>query len=129
MKIGDIARTSGISARMIRHYEQLGLIPSPARQTSGYRSYTPADLDRLRFIRRARDLGFPLPEIASLITLWQNPSRASAEVKALALARAKALHAQAQELEAMRISLENLAAACHGDDQPECAILSSLAKA
>lgn len=129
MKIGDIARASGISARMIRHYEGLGLIPAPVREDSGYRTYAQPDLDRLRFIRRARDLGFPLPEIASLITLWQNPARASAEVKALALARAKALHAQAQELEAMRTSLEQLAAACHGDEGPDCAILSSLAKA
>ncbi|GGI83936.1 Cu(I)-responsive transcriptional regulator [Polymorphobacter multimanifer] len=128
MKIGEIARASGISPRMIRHYESLGLIPNPGREASNYRSYAATDLDRLRFIRRARDLGFPLPEIASLISLWQNPSRASAEVKALALARARTLQTQVAELEAMRASLEALAAACHGDDQPECAILSTLAK-
>jgi Cu(I)-responsive transcriptional regulator len=127
MKISDIADATGLSQRMIRHYEAQGLIPAPPRQSSGYRSYGPADLARLNFIRRARDLGFPLPEIASLLTLWQNPTRASAEVKALALTRASALKKQAQELETMRISLERLASECQGNQSPACPILETLA--
>jgi Cu(I)-responsive transcriptional regulator len=128
MKIGDIARETGLSPRMIRHYEAQGLIPAPPRQDSGYRSYGPDDLSRFNFIRRARDLGFPLPEIASLLTLWQNPGRASAEVKALALTRAATLKKQAEQLETMRQSLENLAAACQGNDGPACPILERLAR-
>ncbi len=128
MKIGDIARETGLSLRMIRHYEAQGLIPAPPRQNSGYRSYSAEDLARFNFIRRARDLGFPLAEIASLLTLWQNPGRASAEVKALALSRAATLRDQARELEAMRANLENLAAACDGNDSPACPILETLAR-
>jgi Cu(I)-responsive transcriptional regulator len=128
MKIGDIAKATGLSPRMIRHYEAQSLIPAPPRQDSGYRSYSEQDLARFNFIRRARDLGFPLAEIASLLTLWQNPGRASAEVKALALARADALSKQAQELEAMRQNLESLAAACQGDENAACPILETLAR-
>ncbi|WP_416908696.1 MAG: Cu(I)-responsive transcriptional regulator [Polymorphobacter sp.] len=127
MNISEIARTSGLTPRMIRHYEAQGLIPAPPRRASGYRSYSEADLARLNFIRRARALGFPLPEIASLLTLWQNPARASAEVKALALARAATLKQQAEELEAMRASLERLAAECQGNQSPACPILEQLA--
>lgn len=127
MNIGQAARQSGLSARMIRHYEALGLVPAPDRRDSGYRDYSADDLERLRFIRRARDLGFPLPEIASLIDLWRNPGRASAEVKALALSRAAALHDKARELEAMRLSLETLAASCQGDQGPDCPIIANLA--
>ena len=129
LHIGDVARQTGITPRMIRHYEKLGLIPPPVRQGSGYRSYTRADVDRLRFIRSARDLGFPLAETASLLDLWQNPDRASSEVKAMALARAEALHQQAQDLEDMRTKLIALAATCPGDDQPGCPILDSMAGA
>jgi len=127
MHIGDVSQLTGVTPRMIRHYEKLGLIPPPLRQQSGYRSYTEADVERLRFIRSARDLGFPLGETASLIELWQNPTRASSEVKIMALARAKALHLQAQELEKMRQKLVALAASCPGDDGPHCPILDSMA--
>lgn len=127
MHIGDVALQTGITPRMIRHYEKLGLIPMPSRQLSGYRSYTQADIDRLRFIRSARDLGFPLAEIASLLDLWQNPQRASSHVKALALARAQALQEQARALEEMRRRLLSLASHCPGNDQPGCPILEEMA--
>jgi Cu(I)-responsive transcriptional regulator len=128
MNIGEAARQSGLSARMIRHYESLGLMPQAPRRDGGYRDYGSDDLERLRFIRRARDLGFPLPEIASLIELWQDPARASAAVKALALQRVAALKAQAREIDAMRASLEALAGDCPGDAGPTCPILAGLAR-
>jgi MerR family transcriptional regulator, copper efflux regulator len=127
MHIGDISKQSGISPRMIRHYEKLGLIPPANRQRSGYRNYSEDDISRLRFIRSARDLGFPLAEIASLIDLWENPKRASREVKTLALARAAALQQQARELEEMRSRLLLLADICPGNSQPGCPILDEMA--
>lgn len=126
MKIGEAAAASGISARMIRHYEAIGLVPSAARRDSGYRDYSPRDVDWLRFIGRARDLGFAIDEIRALLSLWADRERASAEVKAIALARAAELERKEQELHAMRRSLEQLAAACHGDGRPDCPILDRL---
>lgn len=127
MHIGEISKQSGISPRMIRHYEKLGLIPPANRQRSGYRNYSQDDVCRLRFIRSARDLGFPLAEIASLIEFWENPRRASREVKTLALARADALQQQARELEEMRRRLLSLAESCPGNSQPVCPILEEMA--
>lgn len=126
MKIGEAALASGISPRMIRHYETIGLVPSAARRDSGYRDYAPSDVEWLRFIGRARDLGFALDEIRALLSLWADRERASAEVKAIALARAGELERKERQLRAMRRSLEQLAAACHGDDRPDCPILDSL---
>lgn len=111
---------------MIRHYEKIGLIPSPSRRESGYRDYSDADVHRLRFIANARDLGFPIEEIRSLLELWQDRTRASSDVKALALARAGELGRKAAALEAMKATLMTLAQACQGDERPECPILDRL---
>lgn len=126
MNIGQASRQSGVSQRMVRHYEAIGLMPKPARRDSGYRDYDDSDVHTLRFIRRARDLGFPIEEIRQLLALWQDRSRASADVKALALARAAELKRKARELDEMRKSLESLARDCHGDDRPDCPILGGL---
>lgn len=126
MKIGEAAATSGISERMIRHYEKIGLVPAAARRDSGYRDYGERDLHTLRFIGRARDLGFSIEEIRKLLELWHDRSRASADVKRLALARAAELNRKERELHEMRRSLEHLAASCHGDGRPDCPILGGL---
>ena len=127
MNIGEASRASGVSQRMIRHYETIGLIPAPQRRDSGYRDYSGADLHRLRFIANARDLGFPIGEIASLLDLWANDSRESAEVKALALARAAELGRKARALGAMQATLLHLAERYTGDVRPDCPILDGLA--
>lgn len=126
MKIGQASTASGVSERMIRHYEKIGLMPKAARRDSGYRDYDERDVNTLLFIRRARDLGFPIEEIGKLLALWHDRDRASADVKSLALARAAELKRKAKELDAMRRSLEHLAANCHGDDRPDCPILGGL---
>ncbi len=111
---------------MIRHYEKIGLVPSPLRRYSGYRDYSDADVHRLRFIANARDLGFPIDEIRTLLGLWSDDARASGDVKALATARAEELGRKAVALEGMRRALLDLAARCHGDDSPECPIIDDL---
>jgi Cu(I)-responsive transcriptional regulator len=126
VKIGEAAAASGISERMIRHYEKIGLMAPAARRDSGYRDYDQRDAHTLRFIGRARDLGFPIEEIRELLDLWQDRSRASADVKALALKRAAELKRKERELHEMRRSLERLAADCHGDDRPDCPIIHDL---
>ena len=126
MKIGQAAAESGISERMIRHYEKIGLVARAARRDSGYRDYDDRDVHTLRFIGRARDLGFPIEEIRRLLALWRDRSRSSADVKALALARAAELKRKAEQLHSMRRSLERLAAECHGDSRPDCPILHDL---
>jgi Cu(I)-responsive transcriptional regulator len=126
MKIGAASAASGISERMIRHYEKIGLMPTAARRESGYRDYGEADVHTLKFIGRARDAGFPIEEIRQLLTLWNDRERSSADVKTLALARAAELKRKARELDAMRRSLEHLAERCHGDDRPDCPILVDL---
>ncbi len=128
MNIGQAAQASGVSQRMIRHYEKIGLIPAASRRESGYRDYSDADVHRLRFIANARDLGFPIEEIGTLLDLWNDRARSSAEVKALATARAEELRRKAEALEAMRRTLLDLAGRCHGDARPDCPILESLAK-
>lgn len=127
MNIGEASKRSGVSQRMIRHYETIGLIPRAARRDSGYRDYDDRDIHTLRFIRRARDLGFPIEEIGRLLALWQDRSRASADVKALALARAEELRNKERELKEMRGALEELARNCSGDQRPDCPILDDLA--
>ncbi len=126
MTISEAARQSGISQRMIRHYEKIGLVPPPERRLSGYRDYDASDVHRLIFVRRARDLGFAIEEIRQLLALWQDRSRASADVKKLALRHAAELKAKAEQLQAMQRTLLDLAAHCHGDDRPDCPILAGL---
>jgi Cu(I)-responsive transcriptional regulator len=111
---------------MIRHYEKIGLIPRASRRDSGYRDYDARDVNTLGFIRRARDLGFPIEEIGQLLALWHDRGRASSEVKSLALARAAELKRKAAQLDEMRKALEHLASSCHGDDRPDCPILVGL---
>ena len=126
MKIGQVSAASGVSQRMIRHYEKIGLISPAARRESGYRNYDERDVHTLRFIRRARDLGFAIEEIRQLVGLWNDRGRASSDVKTLALARAAELKRKAEQLNAMRRSLERLAAECHGNERPDCPILQDL---
>jgi len=126
MNIGAASDASGVSQRMIRHYEKIGLIPAPPRRDSGYRDYADADVHRLRFIANARDLGFPVEEIRMLLGLWSDRRRSSAEVKALAEARATELGRKAEALQAMRQTLLDLADHCHGDDRPDCPIIDRL---
>ena len=122
MNIGAASDASGISQRMIRHYEKIGLVPPPARRGS-YRDYADPDVHRLRFIANARDLGFPIEEIRTLLGLWSDRSRSSSEVKTLAQARADELGRKAATLEDMRSTLLELVNRCHGDDRPDCPIL------
>ncbi|ATY33470.1 Cu(I)-responsive transcriptional regulator [Sphingomonas psychrotolerans] len=128
MNIGQASGASGVSQRMIRHYEKIGLIPEPPRRDSGYRDYSDTDVARLRFVAHARDLGFPIEEIRSLLGLWQDRARSSGDVKALATARAEELGRKARALEEMRSTLLDLAARCHGDDRPDCPIIETLAR-
>jgi MerR family copper efflux transcriptional regulator len=127
MKIGEASDASGISPRMIRHYEKIGLMPAAARRDSGYRDYDERDVHTLRFIGRARDLGFPIEDIRQLLALWNDRGRSSSDVKALALARAVELGQKARALDEMRRTLEHLASQCQGDARPECPILGDLA--
>ncbi len=127
LNIGQAARASGVSAKMIRHYESLGLLPKVRRTGAGYRQYSAIEVHTLRFIRRARDLGFAISEIAALLNLWQNRRRASADVKRLALVHAAELATRIEELTAMKRTLEQLADHCHGDERPTCPILDDLA--
>ena len=127
INIGAAAKASGVSPKTIRFYESVGLIPRAARSAGGYRLFNDADLARLGFIQRARRLGFSVGEIAALLTLWQDPSRASSEVKALALRHVGAIDRKLAELQAIRSTLRQLIAACHGDSRPECPILEDLA--
>ena len=126
MNIGHASKASGVSQRMIRHYEKIALIPAAARRDSGYRDYSDADVHRLRFIANARDLGFPIEDIRTLLDLWADRRRASSEVKAMAHARAEDLGRKAAALQAMRSTLLALAAHCSGDERPDCPILDEL---
>lgn len=126
MKIGEVSGASGVSQRMIRHYEKIGLIPEAARRDSGYRDYDQRDFHTLRFIGRARDLGFPIEDIRLLLALWTDRNRSSADVKNLALSRVEELRQRLAVLEGMCRTLEQLADSCHGDDRPDCPILDGL---
>ncbi len=127
--ISEAAEASGVSTKMIRHYEEIGLVPKAGRTVAGYRIYRDADVHVLRFIRRSRDLGFTMKEIAGLLGLWQNKRRASADVKKLAAKHIAELDARIAELQGMRRTLEHLVHCCHGDDRPDCPILDDLAGA
>jgi Cu(I)-responsive transcriptional regulator len=125
--IGEASADTGVSAKMIRHYESIGLIPAAGRTFAGYRLYGEADLHRLRFIRRARNLGFPMKQVEALLALWSDPQRASAEVKRLAQAHAAELEAKIAEMQAMQRTLLDLARHCRGNQRPDCPILDDLA--
>lgn len=127
MNIGQAARASGVSAKMIRHYESLGLIAAPARTEAGYRVYGDREVHLLRFIRHSRDLGFSLAQTAELLGLWQDRARPSRQVRALAQAHLDELDAKLAELQAMKATLAHLVQCCHGDDRPDCPILDTLA--
>ncbi|HXW04670.1 MAG TPA: Cu(I)-responsive transcriptional regulator [Vicinamibacterales bacterium] len=125
--IGEAAAGSGVTPKMIRYYESLGLLKPAKRTTAGYRIYDPADVHVLRFVRRARDLGFSIDEIRQLLGLWQNRRRASAEVRKVAQRHIAELDQKIEELQGMRRTLEQLVHHCHGDERPECPILDDLA--
>ena len=124
--IGIAASRSGVSAKMVRHYESLGLLPAIDRTEAGYRRYTDREVHTLRFIRRARDLGFSMAEIAELLRLWQDRERTSAGVRRIAQRHVEDLERKIAELTAMRRTLERLVDCCHGDGRPECPILDEL---
>ena len=127
MSIGEAAAASGVTAKMIRHYEEMQLIPAASRTLSGYRTYSDKDVHNLRFIRRARDLGFSIKQISGLLDLWRDRSRSSAKVKALAQEHIAELEQKIVEMQAMKNELSRLVHCCHGDQRPECPILDSLA--
>ncbi|MDR7052514.1 MerR family copper efflux transcriptional regulator [Duganella sp. 3397] len=126
MNIGQAAAASGITAKMIRYYESIALVPPGRRSDAGYRIYSEDDLHVLRFVKRARSLGFSLEQIRELLSLWQNKARASADVKAIALGHVADLNQRIAELTEMRDTLQTLAGCCQGNDRPDCPILQSL---
>lgn len=126
LTIGEAAKASGVSAKMIRHYESIGLIGAAARSEAGYRLYDGQDVQRLQFVHRGRELGFSLEQIAELLALWQDKQRASKDVRALARRHIADLDRRITEMQAMRRSLEALTMACHGDARPDCPILDDL---
>jgi Cu(I)-responsive transcriptional regulator len=127
MNIGEAARASGISTKMIRHYEEIGLIAKAHRTESGYRTYTERDIHILRFIKQARNLGFAIERIKDLLNLWQNKRRTSRKVKQLAMNHILELDERIRELQEMRQVISYLVEHCHGDDRPDCPILEGLA--
>jgi len=127
MNIGEASKASGVTAKMIRYYESIDLIKAGRRTDAGYRIYGDSDVHTLRFVKRARTLGFSLEQIRDLLSLWQDPARASADVKAIAQAHVAELQQRIKELTEMRDTLSHLADACSGDHRPDCPILHSLA--
>ena len=127
MNIGTVAQRSGVPAKTIRYYESIGLIKPAGRKENGYRTYDERDVAVLKFISRARHLGFPIPEVLRLLALWSDRRRASADVKTLAIGHIAAVEQRIRELEAMRQTLLDLVHQCHGDKRPECPILEGLA--
>ncbi len=128
MNIGQAAEASGVTAKMIRHYESIGLVDAPPRSDGGYRRYDERAVHTLRFVRRARNLGFSLDEIRDLLSLWHDRDRASADVKALTLKHVTELEKRIAELVSMRDTLRQLAQACNGDHRPDCPILADMAQ-
>jgi Cu(I)-responsive transcriptional regulator len=128
MNIGEAAKATGVSAKMIRYYEGIGLLPRAQRHENGYRDYGANDIHRLRFVRRARDFGFSMEQIEALLALWSDASRPSHDVKAIALAHVSELDEKISHLKALRAALSRLAENCHGDQRPECPILEDLGK-
>lgn len=128
MNIGEAAKASGVNAKLIRHYESIGIIPKASRSESGYRKYSENDVHILTFVRRSRSLGFSMKEIKKLVSLWRNRSRASSEVKNMTMAHIKALEEKIQDLQAIKNTLSNLAKHCHGDERPTCPILEDISE-
>ena len=126
MNIGQAAAQTGLSAKMIRYYESISLLPNAGRSPSGYRRYSDNDLHRLSFIKRSRDLGFSLDEVGKLLALWQDKQRASCEVKALAASHLSELNRKIAELTSLRDTLSELVEHCEGDERPDCPILKEL---
>src|SRR5262245_24035222 len=129
MNIGEAARRAGISAKRVRHYESIGLIPRAARSDGNYRAYSDSDVHALAFVRRARALGFAIEDIRALLGLWRDKRRSSRDVKRLVERHVKQLRERMTELQAMLATLEHLAKHCHGDDRPDCPILEDLGRA
>ncbi len=127
VNIGTAARLSGVSAKMVRHYESLGLLPAVNRTDAGYRQYGEAEVHTLRFIKRSRELGFSMQEIAELAGLWHNRRRASANVRRIAKKHSEDLAQRIEAMQAMQRTLNHLIHCCHGDDRPDCPILDDLA--
>ena len=126
MNIGEAAKRSGVTAKTIRYYESIGLIPAAGRTNSGYRAYTAKEVEMLRFIQRARSLGFSVEDVAGLLALWRDRSRASADVKAIALKHVGEIERKIAELDSIRRTLLDLTNRCCGDDHPDCPILDGL---
>lgn len=126
--IGQAAKASGISSKMIRHYEEVGLLPAASRTFSGYRTYNHQDVHMLRFIRHSRDLGFSIKQIADLLSLWRDRNRPSSKVKQMASEHIEMLNQKIQELNNMKSELTRLVSCCHGDERPDCPILDELAQ-
>jgi len=126
MNIGEAAARSGVSTKMVRHYESLGLLPRVARTEAGYRQYGNNEVHTLRFIRRARDLGFSMAEIGELLKLWSNRRRASSDVRRIAERHVADLERRIAEMTSMKRTLAHLIHGCHGDERPECPILDEL---
>lgn len=127
MNIGEAAKISGVNAKLIRHYESIGIIPKATRSEAGYRTYSEADVHILSFVKRSRAMGFSMKEIKKLVSLWRNRTRASEEVKNLATRHIEEMENKISELQTMVKSLKHLARNCHGDDRPHCPILDDLA--
>jgi Cu(I)-responsive transcriptional regulator len=127
LSIGEAARRSGVAAKNIRYYEQIGLIQAAARASNGYRLYDDRTIALLRFVARARSLGFAIRDVASLLGLWSDATRRSADVRRIAERHLAAIDCKIAELEGLRATLQDLIARCHGDDRPECPILDDLA--
>lgn len=129
VNIGEAARLSGVSAKMVRHYESLGLLPKVGRTDAGYRQYSEAEVHTLRFIKRSRELGFSMEEIAELVGLWQNRRRTSSSVRRIAQKHAQELAQRIEAMQGMQRTLQHLIHCCQGDDRPDCPILEDLAGA
>lgn len=127
MNIGTAAKIADVPAKTIRYYESIGLIPEATRADNGYRDYADKDVETLRFIKRARSLGFSIESVRSLLDLWQNTERNSADVKKVALQHIEEVESRIRELESIRDTLKHLTSCCHGDDRPDCPILEGLA--
>lgn len=127
MNIGEAAKISGVNAKLIRHYESIGIIPKASRSDAGYRTYTETDVHILSFVKRSRNLGFSMKEIKKLVSLWRNKSRASSEVKNLANKHIEEMEQKILELQSMVKTLKHLSKTCHGDGRPDCPILNDLA--
>jgi MerR family transcriptional regulator, copper efflux regulator len=127
MNIGEAAKISGVNAKLIRHYESIGIIPKASRSDSGYRTYSDADVHILSFVKRSRNLGFSMKEIKKLVSLWRNKGRASSEVKNLATRHIDEMEKKILELQSLVRTLKHLAKTCHGDNRPDCPILNDLA--